>query len=120
MHEFSVASDIIRQVTAIAAQNTLTRVTEIEVRCGVARQIVPEALAQAFEAIAADTPAAGAALRVTEEPLRLHCRPCDREYAATIEDYRCPTCGQADVRIVGGNDIILSSVTGEAKESGAA
>lgn len=120
MHEFAIAGDIVRQVVEVAGQNALRPVTEVEVRCGAARQVVPDALVQAFEALAADTPAAGATLRVVEEPLRLRCRPCDHEFGATIEDYRCPRCGQADVRLVGGNDIILSSVTGERDEGGAA
>lgn len=120
MHEFGIAAEIVREVVEVAGRNRLRRVTEVEVSCGAARQVVPDALVQAFEALAADTPAAGALLRVTEEPLRLRCRPCDHEFGATIEDYRCPQCRGADVRLVGGNDIILASVSGERDGGGTA
>lgn len=116
MHELSIASNLLDQVLAVAGQHGMTRVTEIEVRCGVARLVVPDALHAAFAALAAGTLASDATLRLVEEPLRIRCRACQLESPATVEDCRCSKCGQADVAMVAGHEIILQSVVGDQPE----
>jgi len=110
MHEMSIALALVEQLQRIAAEQRAVRIVEVEVRCGVLRQVVPEALQLAFSAASADTPAAGAVLRISEEDLVAKCRPCGTQFAARMDDYRCPTCRQADVELVGGQDIVLKSV----------
>lgn len=117
MHEFSIATSLLEQLLRIGAEQRATRVVQVELRCGVTRQIVPEALELAFAAVSADTLAAGATLHVVTEPLRAACRSCQREFAAAIDDYRCPACGRADVVLVGGHDIVLQTVVCETAEA---
>lgn len=110
MHELSIAHSLAEQVARIARENRAVRVLEVEVHCGVMRQVVPEALAVAFEAVTAETVAAGAQLRIVEEALTACCRPCGTSFAATIDNYLCPRCGQADVEVLTGRDIVLRTV----------
>lgn len=111
MHELSIATGLIEQVTAAAAEHGVERVQALEVKVGAMRQVVPEALAMAFETVSEGTVAEGAALEIVEEPIRAHCRQCDKEFACRIGEFVCPGCGQADVRLTMGNEIVLTSMT---------
>ena len=111
MHELSIATGLMEQVTAAAAAHGVTRVQSLHVTVGAMRQVVPEALAMAFEVVSEGTLAEGATLEITEEPIRAHCRRCDREFNCRIGEFVCPGCGQADVRLTLGNNIILTSMT---------
>ncbi len=116
MHEMSIATGMLQGVLKAAAEHGATRVEEVEVELGAMRLIVPEALEMAWEVLVEGTPAAGSRLKMTEVPIRAKCRECGRTYEAEVGSFACPTCGQADVEIVAGDDIILKSVicwTGE-------
>ena len=83
--------------------------------------IVPDAMRLAWQVITEGTIAAGSELIVVEIPMAARCKKCGREFAPKIDEYLCPDCGQADVDILTGDDIILKSVvcdSNEAAESG--
>ena len=111
MHEMSIATELLREVLAAAAPHAPARVTEVEVAAGEMQQIVPEALEAAWQSLAAGTPAEGAVLHLTETPIEACCRACGRRFQPRLTDFACPCCGQADVDIVAGRDIILTSLT---------
>lgn len=115
MHELSIAMEIIRQVVEIARQHNADRIEEVEVQAGVLRQIQEEALRMGFVAAGEGTPAEGARLVYTEEPVAAVCNECDCRFAPELDDYICPRCGVANVRIVAGNDIILKSIVCQAE-----
>ena len=106
----AIATELLQQVLAVAAEHGAGRVEEVTVRCGVLRQVVPEALETAFTVIARGTPADGAALKTEEEAAEARCRPCGRLFECRVDDYLCPACGQADVEFVRGHQILLTSV----------
>ena len=114
MHELSLATELMHQLERLAAERGIVRFTEIVVRCGAMRQVVPDSLTLAFEMLSQNTPVAGAKLTLVEEPIAVRCRACGETSGASIDDYRCRQCGQADVEIVAGQDMILQTVTGEA------
>ncbi len=118
MHELAIASALLDQVLEAARKASLRRVIAVEVRCGEARQVVPEALQLAFEAVSASTLAAGAALSIVEVALEARCRHCHRSFRARIDNYVCPGCGRADAELVAGDDIILQSLTGDTWQDG--
>lgn len=110
MHEMSIATHLMDQLERIAAEQNVVRITEVEVHCGVMQQVVPEALELAFEALSGGGVAAGADLRIVEEPLRVRCRLCGAEFAAELDDMVCRACQDADVEVLTGKDIVLRSV----------
>ena len=116
MHEMSIALSLVEQLQRLAEQHHATSISELEVQCGVMRQVVPEALELAFTAAAMETIAAGATLKIIEEPLVVRCRQCGTEFAAEIDDYACSGCKLADVEILAGRDIVLKSVTCETED----
>jgi hydrogenase nickel incorporation protein HypA/HybF len=120
MHELPIAMEIVRQVVEVAGQHGAEAVEEVEVQIGVLRQIVPEALEMSFTAAGEGTIAAGARLNIIEERIVGVCRTCDCMYMPAVDNFLCPRCGQADARIIAGNDIILRSVVCRTPEEVAA
>jgi hydrogenase nickel incorporation protein HypA/HybF len=117
MHEMAIAAEILDCVLDVAGRNHATRVNEIHLEVGMLRQVVPEALELAFEAVAEGTPAAGAALCLVEVKVSAVCNGCGAHYAPDIDaSYVCPQCGKADARITSGDDILLKTVICEADE----
>jgi hydrogenase nickel incorporation protein HypA/HybF len=116
MHEMSIAAGLIDQVLAAAAEHGLARVERVEVQAGQMRQVVPEALQMAWEAVSAGTVADGAELALTEVPAELRCRGCGREFRRRREEFLCPDCGRADVEILAGDEILLTSISAEKRE----
>ena len=112
MHEFSIATQLMKQVLAVAEENQLAAVEEVELEIGALQMIVPEALEMAFEALRVDTCAAGARLVQRETPVKARCNECDHLFEAEIDQFQCPQCKKADIEVEAGRDIILKSVSG--------
>lgn len=110
VHELAIAMEIVRQASEIARQHRAERVDEIEVQVGVMRLVQEEALQMSFQAAREGTPAANARLIMTEEAVAAECNSCGGRFAPELDNFICPTCGQANVRVVAGNDIILKSL----------
>ena len=111
MHEMSIAQELVRSVLAAAADHDAVEIHEVVLELGVMKMIVPEALELAWSAVTEGTPAAGSRLKTTEVPLKGRCRQCGRDFEPKIDDFLCPGCGQADVDITAGDEIILRSIT---------
>ena len=115
MHEFSIAQSMLQIAADQAARHNATRVTKISCRIGVLRHVVPSMLQSAFEIVAAETPAAGAALEIEKQPVTVRCREC--ETADPSFDWRCncPSCGSSDVEITGGSELLITRIELETK-----
>ena len=119
MHEMSIAEGVLTAVLDAAGGCGARRVNRVELAVGQMRLVVPEALVMAWQVISEGTIAAGAELAVVETPMQARCRQCGREFAPQIDNYLCPGCGQADVDIFAGDDIILKAVVCERDEADA-
>ena len=106
----SIAVSLVDQLLELARQQRACRIEEVELETGVLQQVVPEALELAFKVASEGTVADGATLKLVEVPAVAECRPCGHRFEPAIDDYRCPRCERADVRIVAGNDIVLKTV----------
>ncbi len=106
----AIAEMLVEQVLRVAEENKAARVNQVEVRMGLMRQVVPEALELAFEAVAKDTLAEGARLSIIEEGITARCLNCDIEFEGHVDFLQCPQCGLANIKIIAGNDIVLTSL----------
>ena len=113
MHEMSIAMELMRQLESLAAEHGFERIETLTVSAGAMRGIVPEALEAAFEAVAEGTCAADASLNLEVVAPVARCRPCGQRFDPKVDEFVCGRCGKADVEIVEGNEIILTSVTGQ-------
>jgi len=113
VHEMTIAVALMQQLEAIAAEHKVERIDGVTVRAGVFRQVVPEALELAFEAVAKGTCAEGAELTFEIVPPVARCRRCGHRFQPGFDCFLCERCGEADVELLEGDDIILASVTCE-------
>jgi hydrogenase nickel incorporation protein HypA/HybF len=118
MHELSIATSLLDEVLAQAKEHGDGRVRQIDLEVGVMRLVFPDALRESFAIISEGTPAEGATLKLTEIPLQVVCNSCRQEYSPSIEDFRCPSCRMADVRILAGNDIIIRTIAMDVNRAG--
>lgn len=112
MHEMAIAVELVEQLDALAVKHGIEYIESVDVTAGVLRQIVPDALQMAFAAAAEGTCAAGAALNLKIVPASARCRICKHEFLPEPDTYLCVVCNRADVEIIQGNEIVLTSVTG--------
>jgi len=115
MHEMSIATELLEQVLDHGTQNNALVVETVEVECGIQRQVVLEALVMAWKAVSEDTIARGSELILTEKAVKAKCNLCMNVFSPKIDHYLCPQCSEADVELIEGNDILLTSLTCEEK-----
>jgi hydrogenase nickel incorporation protein HypA/HybF len=107
VHELSIAESVVRIAVAHADG---ARVAQVHVQAGHLRQVVPSALAFAFELCAQGTPAEGAELELEEIPVAVACRACGEDGEPEGFPLTCPGCGGFDLEIVRGEELVVASL----------
>jgi hydrogenase nickel incorporation protein HypA/HybF len=110
MHELSIMQSALTQALDEARKAGAGRVHEIRLRVGALSGVVPDALQFAFEALAADTPAAKAKLTIEHVPARFWCAPCQREFEAVQMFAECPGCNTPSRELRAGRELELASM----------
>jgi hydrogenase nickel incorporation protein HypA/HybF len=108
VHEFSVASSLLRLVEQHARAHDAARVVRVHVRVGAQCGVEPELLRSAWELVRERSPAADAALALEAVPVRWECRACE----TLLEDgagLRCPACG-GPAALASGLDLLLDRI----------
>ncbi|HXC64401.1 MAG TPA: hydrogenase maturation nickel metallochaperone HypA [bacterium] len=116
MHEMSLAVALLERVLAEAGKGGLRSVSQVTVELGSLQAIEPDLLSEAFRAAALNSVAEGARLDLQLRPAEASCRSCGQGFQPSYQDYVCPHCGQADVKILRGKEMFLLSLSGEAAE----
>jgi hydrogenase nickel incorporation protein HypA/HybF len=116
MHEFSVVRGLLNQVDHIAEQQRAKQITAVRVSVGEFSGVDADLLQFAFEQLAPNSSARGASLAVRRVRLQACCSGCDQVF--DVENFRfvCPDCQEVDVAVVGGDGLVLDSVTVEANQ----
>ena len=117
MHELSVCQALIEQVERVARQNDAQRVVSIVITVGPLSGVEPRLLEHAYPLAAAGTVAEGASLVVETVPVRVRCRSCGAETEAAANRIVCGACGDWQVDVTGGEEMILKRVEIEAAPS---
>jgi len=107
VHELSIAESVVR----IAEQHAAGRpVAAVELKVGHLRQVVPSALAFAFELVAQGTCVEGAELVMEEIPAAGRCRGCGTE--SELDDFPllCPSCGSWDLELLRGEELLVDAL----------
>jgi hydrogenase nickel incorporation protein HypA/HybF len=109
VHELSIADAIARTALRHARGSRVTRVT---VRVGHLRQVVPETLLFAWEAVARVTgpQLEHAQLEVEHVPAAVACRACGQRSTLDVPVLRCGACGGAEVDLLGGEELLVVSI----------
>jgi hydrogenase nickel incorporation protein HypA/HybF len=112
MHELAIAESVVR----IACDHARgRRVSAVHVAAGHLRQVVPDALAFAFELVAVGTSVEGARLELREVPAVVRCRGCGAESEQEGFPLACGACGGVDVEVTAGEQLIVEALEIEAE-----
>ena len=110
MHELSVCQGLIRQVEKIAAQNNATAVDRILLKVGPLSGVEPDLLKHAFSIAREGTIAEKARLDVETGPVIVSCRVCKGGGEVTVNRLVCPDCGDWQVDVTEGEEMLLLSL----------
>jgi hydrogenase nickel incorporation protein HypA/HybF len=108
MHEMSIAEAILAVAREHAGER---RLAAVRVEVGHLRQVVPPALAFAFELLAP-----GVELEIVEVPAEGRCRDCGVVTAFDGFPLACAACGGLDVEVVRGEELSVESLEVEEPE----
>ncbi len=104
MHEMGYCQGVLEAVERRAAGREVVR---LGVRIGAVHRVEPDAFGQSFRLLAAGGPAAHAATEVVVVPVAGHCLRCRTDFATADPAPACPGCGDLDVVVDGGDEIVL-------------
>ena len=107
MHEFGLCEGVLATVRQRAGGR---KVAGIRVRFGVRHAVDEESLTQAFSMVAEGTEAAGAAVELVTVPATITCPDCGFSGETTDVLATCPRCAGTNVRISGGDEMVLESI----------
>ena len=107
MHELALAGSVVAIVSRHAAGRPVARV---ELKVGHLRQVVPSALAFAFELVAQGTPVEGAELVLEEVPAAGRCRRCGAESELPGFPLACAACGALDLELLRGEELLVDAL----------
>lgn len=110
MHELSVARSILDLALAHASRAGASRVTAIRLTVGDLTHLVDGSVQFYWDILSQGTPAEGARLHITRDPLRMECRACGTRFHPDGSDYRCPACSEQRVRVAAGDDLRMDSI----------
>ena len=106
MHELSITQSL---CDAVSERTGELSVTGVNVRVGRLSGVLPDAMRFCFELICAGTSLANAELRIEEPDGRALCRSCGEEFVLPDAILLC-SCGSADLEIIAGRELMLTSV----------
>jgi len=115
MHEFSIASNIVRTLMTVAEEYD-QQVVAATVAVGPMSMIVPDLLTSAYQALTEDTPLAGSELHIQQVPITAVCNECGAETEAYEPFVECSECGSLNLKIKSGYELQL--ISAELRESG--
>jgi hydrogenase nickel incorporation protein HypA/HybF len=108
MHELSVCLSLLREVERAARGRA---VAEIAVAVGPLSGVEPQQLKRAFAVARAGTIAERAKFVCHVKPVRFACSACGQEVEVPLNALVCPACGDWQVRLCSGDELLLESVT---------
>ncbi len=106
MHELAIAESVVSSVLERCGDQD---VCLVRLRIGRLSGVVPDALRFCFELATAGTPLAGAGLEIEEVGGRAHCRTCSADFEM-VDAFLLCECGSADVQLLSGRDLSVTSV----------
>jgi hydrogenase nickel incorporation protein HypA/HybF len=110
MHELAICQGLIDAAQHIAQRENATGVVGLTVKIGALSGVEPFLLVRAFEVARMGTIAQGAELVIESMPVRVACESCGAQSQVVPQRLLCDRCGGWHVRIVAGEELLLSRV----------
>ena len=110
MHELSICESILSILEDQAAAESFSKVNRVRLEIGPLAGIELEALRFSFDVVARGGIADGAALEVIETRATGWCQNCSKSVPVKERYDPCPTCGNYQVRITGGEELRIKDL----------
>ncbi len=113
MHETALMQNLIETAGQFLESRPVGRVSRVVVSVGKLANVMPDALAFAFEALTQGSVLEGAELEQELLPAAARCEDCGTEYSVEGFPLVCPACQSRRFRITGGEDVYIKSISYE-------
>jgi len=107
VHELSLCQAVIDTVEAHASGR---RASQVNLRIGHLRQVVPDSLQFSWELLTDGTPLAGCKLDIKHVPGVITCRSCEEQTELDWPVFVCGTCGADDVKVLTGEEFLIVAI----------
>jgi hydrogenase nickel incorporation protein HypA/HybF len=107
MHELGLCTSIVDAVERRAGDRPVARV---RVQVGRLHHVHPEAFDQSFAVAALGSVAQEATAELVLLPVRSRCAGCGATWEGEDVATACPTCGDLEVELIGGDELMLESI----------
>jgi hydrogenase nickel incorporation protein HypA/HybF len=111
VHEMSIVQTLLEQVQSeVEKSGQQGRVVSLHLVIGRLSGVHVDSIRLGFELLSPNSIADGATLCIDQPRARSHCDTCGAQ--PEIEEIvdHCPACGQADITIRGGQELLLQSI----------
>lgn len=113
MHELPVTEEILKIVLQYARRHGVTEVKKVFLEIGALSDLEEEWIQRYFRKLASGSVAAGAAIEVKKLPCTFRCGGCGYTFTANLdtnEKLLCPRCGEAEIRMISGDEYTVKSM----------
>ena len=110
MHELAICQGLIAEIGRVSRAQRASQVHAVTVAVGALSGVDAGLLERAFSIARAGTVAAQAWLTVDVLPARVACMACGSEGEVPLNRLLCPSCGTWQVRLIGGEELVLTHV----------
>ena len=115
MHEYSIVQSMLDLIEENAKKHNAKKVTKVVVKIGVMSGVEPHLLKIAFDTFKEKTICEDARLDMLIQPIVARCKRCgsQTEFASQTLFYECQQCGEVELEIIDGEEMILMSLDTE-------
>ena len=123
MHELGLINYVVKEVSRIAEEQNVTKVTSVTLQFGEVSGIVTSYLHEYWTWYTKKFPMfEGAALKTEEIPAVTWCDDCKTTYSTVAYGKTCPRCGSGHTWLLRGNEMMIKEIevedaSGESGES---
>ncbi len=110
MHEMSIAQNIIEIIDEQLRRTDFSRISVVRMKIGGLAAVDPSSLTFCFDVITQGTSIEGARLEIDEVPIRGQCSECQTNFEVQDYLFLCPTCGSANVKLISGEELLVSEL----------
>jgi len=110
MHELAITEGIINAAVPEAEKHGASRILEIRLKIGELSGVLPGYIQECFDIVSQGTIAQGARLVIERIPVTIRCLDCGFEGVIDRKKIRCPQCGGAELKLIGGREYFVDSL----------
>jgi hydrogenase nickel incorporation protein HypA/HybF len=118
MHELPITEIILEIAQRHAQQAGATRIADIYMAIGQLSSVIDDSIRFYWDMISEGTIAEGARLHFRRVPAEFTCQDCETNYKPEGEDFACPQCGGANIKLVGGGEFQIEAIEIETDDQG--